>query len=1086
MMNNSALRTLNRLFPRLPLRQWLTIMITLPMVLGFIVLVIIGRERVRTSELRLVTTEQEQLVQSTANQISTITQALPETTITLSNSSSLEQLLNTEFQLQDPDLTVLERSQLSQQRAQVLSTLTSDFFEIVLRSPFMRNVRVFDTAGLESLRIERTQQNDVVRIALPNELQNVNETAYFAQSLLLDEYAVDVSEIDVEDNTPLIHLTTPIFYRGERAGGVTVDMHALVFMNYIIGPNVAETLGRDRSLVLLNSDGAYLADSRTAFQSEAGPPISPDFAWTDFTSVLFQEQEPELAQAFTSDVTGWQTGTEILSSYTFTPYQQNANVPGTPWKLIVIEDAFSALAPVGQFMLIFTVVALAILGGVVGLIWVITRAVVQPISEAASVADQVSAGDLSARIPIHREDEVGRLARAINSMTTRLLVNLATLEEQFSERTRDLEVTAEIANVAVGMRDVDNLLTRTVNLIRERFGFYHVQVFLVNDSGTDAELVASTGEAGQTMLDLNWSLGVGSDSVIGRVTSEGETIIALDTGDSEVVHRPNPHLPETRSEMALPMKYGEATVGALDIQSIYPNAFSQEDVRIFEILANQLAIAVNNARLLSETQVQIDRVEELNRRLTREAWDDFLDVQQNELSGYYGTDSGSGEQPRPETVSAPIQVRGEVIGTLNTAPPEGENFGIDEVALIEAVAERISLAVENARLVTETQVSLNETERLYQTSQAIASEMDAPDLVQVLYDNFGTAGRGITMVTFGAPGADGLPDEVRTLAAGLESGKVADITREVPPAQKPFFSVVSEQQVLTNPAAIEAAYPAPMAQGMLKQGIQALANFPIRAGGEWLGRLLITHTEPHIFSDREIEIFEALVGQIGTVLRSRRLFAAVETERQTLKSVLDTMPTAVMVLDASTRRPTLTNEQAVDLLGQDINFEQLLADHRLIHADSGEQYALEEIPAIRAIQGDTLAFSEDMAILQPDGQVIDVMSNAAPIMDANGNITAVVTVIQDITELRELQSALQDTLRETTALYESSKSIFAEQDLLSISDTGDDAPQAQHQSGPNPHPDERPGRRSGKRPRECRRHRPGNAAPRKSVSVPAA
>ncbi|MBN1965129.1 MAG: GAF domain-containing protein, partial [Anaerolineae bacterium] len=173
---------------------------------------------------------------------------------------------------------------------------------------------------------------------------------------------------------------------------------------------------------------------------------------------------------------------------------------------------------------------------------------------------------------------------------------------QTQRRARQLQTSAEISRAVTSILDMAQLLPRVVNLIKDTFNYDHVQIFLLNEAHTTAVLEASTGEAGRKMLNLNWSLDVGSESVIGQVTARAEPVIALDTINAQVPHRPNPYLPDTRSEMAVPLKARGRVVGALDVQSNRPGAFSAEDVTVLSSLADQIAVALDNARLFEETQ----------------------------------------------------------------------------------------------------------------------------------------------------------------------------------------------------------------------------------------------------------------------------------------------------------------------------------------------------------------------------------------------------------------------------------------------------------------------------------------------------
>ena len=180
--------------------------------------------------------------------------------------------------------------------------------------------------------------------------------------------------------------------------------------------------------------------------------------------------------------------------------------------------------------------------------------------------------------------------------------NIRLLEES-QRATKQLTTAAEVSHAASRQLDVNEVLKRAVNLIREQFGYYHVQVFLLDEANEWAELRASTGEVGQALLAKNHRLRVGSRSVIGQVSDRGEHIVARSIKiDPNTVHYHNELLVDTQSELALPMKIGEQVIGALDVQSVAPFAFDAADIKILQTLANQLAVAVQNARLFERTE----------------------------------------------------------------------------------------------------------------------------------------------------------------------------------------------------------------------------------------------------------------------------------------------------------------------------------------------------------------------------------------------------------------------------------------------------------------------------------------------------
>jgi len=198
-----------------------------------------------------------------------------------------------------------------------------------------------------------------------------------------------------------------------------------------------------------------------------------------------------------------------------------------------------------------------------------------------------------------------RFLTTLSAQVAGAIYNIRLLEET-SKRAIQLQTAAEIARDISGSLNVSEILNRAVMLIRERFNFYHAAVFLVDSSGTYAVIREATGEAGAQMKRNGHKLKVGSTSIVGYVTGSGEHLVVNDTS-RDATYYPNPLLPETKSEVAIPLKVGTRVLGALDVQSDKTYAFSTEDVNVLRILADQLAIAVINSELFAETQEHLSQ-----------------------------------------------------------------------------------------------------------------------------------------------------------------------------------------------------------------------------------------------------------------------------------------------------------------------------------------------------------------------------------------------------------------------------------------------------------------------------------------------
>lgn len=230
----------------------------------------------------------------------------------------------------------------------------------------------------------------------------------------------------------------------------------------------------------------------------------------------------------------------------------------------------------------------------------------RPIDKLTETASAIAAGDLTRTAPVHSQDEIGTLAIAFNQMTEQLRSLIGELEDRVEARTSQLRASAEVGRTAASVLEPDELLRNVVNLITERFGFYYTAVFIIDSSGQQAVLREATGEAGHTLKERGHQLAVNSQSMVGYAITYRRPRIALDVGE-EAVRFANPLLPDTRSEIALPLVVGDRVFGALDVQSTQEAAFDETNAAVLQSMADQIAIAWNNALSYAETQAAARR-----------------------------------------------------------------------------------------------------------------------------------------------------------------------------------------------------------------------------------------------------------------------------------------------------------------------------------------------------------------------------------------------------------------------------------------------------------------------------------------------
>ncbi|GAB1469935.1 hypothetical protein MASR2M66_08120 [Chloroflexota bacterium] len=314
------------------------------------------------------------------------------------------------------------------------------------------------------------------------------------------------------------------------------------------------------------------------------------------------------------------------------------------------------------------------------------------------------------------------------SFFTDLSRERATLEQRVKERTEvldkrtaQLQAVADVGKSITSYRDLSELLQQACVLISENFGYYHIGIFLLDDRKEFAVLAAANSEGGRKMLEKGHLLKVGETGIVGYVAENLRARIALDVG-SDAVYFNNPDLPMTRSEMALPLVASGKNFGVLDVQSVESKAFVDDDIATLQILAEQLAVAIQNANLFEETAKALDSSRATYGQLSREAWGKMLRNQPK--IGYLATPPGTAQldingpmEPAIakaiETgdiilredglmISVPVKIRGQVIGAIRLKRSEiDEAWTQDEINLAIALADQLSGALESARLYRE-------------------------------------------------------------------------------------------------------------------------------------------------------------------------------------------------------------------------------------------------------------------------------------------------------------------------------------------------------------------------------------------------
>jgi GAF domain-containing protein/HAMP domain-containing protein len=584
------------------------------------------------------------------------------------------------------------------------------------------------------------------------------------------------------DGKSFIYFSAPVksLKNNTILGVLRIRYSALVFQRMM--ENYKGLLGTNSYAILFDENLFRLADSYT-----------PDLAFTavkaysdaerislikanrlpNLPSVALSVINVKMAEALnTSDK--YPTGQEQLdldksSGSNLSELYGITQMKNKPWKVMYLQANFDDVKLRNDQTRLTTLIAtlISLLVGFGGILT--STALGAPIKGLIDVAQKITQGDLTARSTSVGTNEFGTLGKAFNQMTDQLrnFINeleqrvlqrteeIARRNEALTFRTRQLQTVAEVARGIVTVQELTELLSSVTHLISERFDFYHVGIFLLDENKEYAVLRAANSEGGQRMLAREHRLRIGRVGIVGNVCESGKPRIATDVGADSTFFN-NPDLPLTRSEMALPLKFGGQTIGALDVQSMDANAFSEDDIELFGTLTDQIAVAIYNNQLYAETLRALAESQTLHRQYLRQEWGSDVSVKKNRAYRY----SSKGTSPsevnlneigdvyttgKPYTISetlpdntiqtvmaVPIMLRDETIGIIRLQDQGEERiWSEDEISSVQEVAQQIGTALETARLFQKTISRADRERKVLEITGMIRSTNDPQQMLEI-------------------------------------------------------------------------------------------------------------------------------------------------------------------------------------------------------------------------------------------------------------------------------------------------------------------------------------------------------------------
>ena len=793
---------------------------------------------------------------------------------------------------------------------QELGSMLSEYADM------FQGVTLLDEKGNELAKVSQFQTFG------PQEMGSQANSPAFEQAIRGAVYVDPQTRLLQGATFPTFKMAVPIEPRegSERRGVLMADVSAEEMWNAVTQVKVGETgyayiIDRETGRLVAHSDPAY----STASQNQI----------VDQVPIVKQLIAGE--QNLQTQYTGLEGKTVIGAASALT---------GTNWDLIVELPTAEALIDVRRMLYVLAVLIVAgvMAAGSLGL--VLPGRIVRPLQTLQQGAKEIGSGHLDHVIEIQTGDEIEDLAGEFNQMAVSLRASQAELEQWGHEledkvdaRTRELaeasrhmrrravqlEASAEVASAITSVRDLNVLLPQVTQLISERFGWYHVGIFLLDEVGKYAVLQAANSEGGQQLLAQNHRLKVGEQGIVGFVTRTGEPRIALDVG-KDAVYFDNPALPETRSEMALPLAVAGQVFGALDVQSKEPSAYDDEDVALLRTLADQVVIAINNARLFEQTQEALEEIRTLHRQYIQREWTKAETLQrdlayeyrrsgippladpwpseltkalsQGEVVALPGrsmdTAAPSGDNDshdaQPAVLAAPIKFRDQVIGVLDLQETdEPRHWTEDEITLVQAISDQVGLALENARLFADTQRRAHQLGTINRIGLSVNSDLDLNGVLNALYKEIGQI---LNVDSFYVALYDPTTGMIEfPLLTGID-GQLPLEPRHISEAPGITGYIIQSRQALHLPDL--RSVPQEVKDHLVTVGGDSTRSYigvPLLSRDQVIGVLSVQSTQENAYSEEDVELLKTVATQASTAIENARAYERLTETAEQLREV---------------------------------------------------------------------------------------------------------------------------------------------------------------------------------------------------------
>lgn len=601
------------------------------------------------------------------------------------------------------------------------------------------------------------------------------------------------------------------------------------------------------------------------------------------------------------------------------------------------------------------------------------------------------------------------------------------IEESYERRGLQVQLSTQIAQEISTASELNELFRRVVTLVKERFGYYHTQLLRFEPAQNAVVLIVGYGEVGEKMLLARHRLPMGT-GLIGTAAATGETVLRSElVNDSD--WRPNPLLPETRGEIAVPIKLRGQMLGVLDVQSNQAGALTQDDQILLEGLCGQVAVAIEETRLRQEKEERLRELNALYATVSHQGWESIQGTFQT--MGYLydqvavvpvAVNEAADRRADPAYTVVPMQVHGsERIGEVSIEDDPTRPLTAEEMSFVEQVAEQVSLALESSRLFTQTQAALAETRTLYNIASRLSAAQDPQEIVAVAAEEAHIAdiNRAVLIVVGRNP-----EDEINEV---LVRGNWFSGLGAPPAPVGTHYRYDLFSQMINQFSPHEATYMNETGEGMRQRGIGSVIALPLWVGGQQTGWLMLEGDQPHLFTEQEKRPMAALAQQVAITLQSRLLFEQMQSSREQLSEALRIASMGYLEVDLQSQNLTLSDEY-----------------YRLLHTtpeqEGGYQMPsaaftskfmlLEDLNSMmraaqEAIQANASQYEVELQITCADGEKRWLRTQFSFVRNEQGAPVRMLGAAQDITERKQTREALARRARELSTVADLGTQISA-------------------------------------------------------------